>query len=206
MWHLCQEAALPSMSCLSDRRPEAGPGGQVGAALAAIGLAPGPGLSADQLPVARRKAVGLGPGASEAELRAVQAAVRAKLLALLKLPAGAPAGTVRAALNKKSEHGDLPIHRALRNKATGPELVRAMLDAGGEAMLAVPGECKALPLHWAARNSPFPAVVALLLARGPAGSARAKTVHGDTPLYYAERFNTGPGAAEIKALLRAAMR
>ncbi len=50
-----------------------------------------------------------------------------------------------------------------------------------------------------------PAVVALLLARGPAGALRAKDWAGRTPLYYAEEWNTGPGAAEIKALLRAAM-
>jgi hypothetical protein len=54
--------------------------------------------------------------------------------------------------------------------------------------------------------SRFPAVVALLLARGPAGSARAETADGNTPLYLAEQCNTGPGAAEIVALLRAATR
>ena len=151
-------------------------------------------------------AVGLGPGASEQELRAAQAAVRAKLLGLLKLPAGAPAGKVRAALNKPDEEGDLPIHDALCDKATGPELVRAMLDAGGDAMLAVPGYCKCLPLHRAADNSPFPAVVALLLARGPAGSVRAEDVRGHTPLVHAEEGNRGSGAAEIRALLRAATR
>ena len=108
--------------------------------------------------------------------------------------------------NKKDEYGGLPIHRALRAKAPGLELVCAMLDAGGEAMLAVPGYYKALPLHHAAKNSRFPAVVALLLARGPAGSARVEDMDGWTPLYRAEHFNKGPGAAEIKALLRAAMR
>ena len=90
--------------------------------------------------------------------------------------------------------------------ATGPELVRAMLDAGGDAMLAVPGSGKALPLHYAAMYSPLPAVVALLLERGPAGSARAENVSGYTPLWYAERYNSGLGAAEIAALLRAAAR
>jgi hypothetical protein len=56
-------------------------------------------------------------------------------------------------------------------------------------------------------------VVALVLARGPAGAPRAKTAAGDTPLDKAEKYNTGPGrsrsrlaAEEIKALLRAAMR
>jgi hypothetical protein len=48
-------------------------------------------------------------------------------------------------------------------------------------------------------------VVALLLARGPAGAARAEDRDGDTPLFDTECHNTGPGAAEIKALLRAAM-
>jgi hypothetical protein len=80
-----------------------------------------------------------------------------------------------------------------------------MLDAGGEAMLGVPGYGKWLPLHWAASNSWSPAVVALLLARGPAGSARAEDVVGRTPLAIAEAFNKGPAAEEIKALLRAAM-
>jgi hypothetical protein len=157
--------------------------------------------------VARRKAVGLGPGASEQELRAAQAAVRAELLGLLKLPAGAAAGKVRAALNEPNEYGNLPIHRALSDKATGPELVHAMLDAGGDAMLAVPGDYKQLALHLAANYSPFPAVVALLLARGPAGSSRAETTNGraETPLDRAEKYNKGPGAAEIKALLRATM-
>ena len=52
---------------------------QVRAALAAIGLAPGPDLSADQVVNVRRQAevearaaVELGPGASEAELHAAQ--------------------------------------------------------------------------------------------------------------------------------------
>ena len=87
--------------------------------------------------------------------------------------------------------------------ATGPELVRAMLDVGGEAMLAVPGYDKFLPLHYAALYSRSPAVVEILLARGPPGSAEDEG--GYTPLYLAEKWNTGPGAAEIKALLRAAM-
>ena len=133
------------------------------------------------------------------------AARNPELLGRLKLPAGAPAGEVHAALNKRDGYGDLPIHHALGNEATGPELVRAMLDTGGEAMLAVPGLRKVLPLHRAADNSPFPAVVALLLARGPAGSARAKDAYGRTPLAFAELYNRGPAAAEIKALLRAAM-
>ena len=80
-----------------------------------------------------------------------------------------------------------------------------MIDAGGEAMLAVPGNGKSLPLHVAAWHSPSPAVVALLLARGPAGALRAEDEYGHTPLYLAERGNDGPGAAEIKALIRAAM-
>ena len=128
------------------------------------------------------------------------------MLGLLELPAGAAPGAVRAALNKKNGDGDLPIHRALHDEATGLELVRAMLDAGGDAMLAVPGRYKLLPLHFAASNSAFPAVVALLLGRGPAGSVRAKTASGRIPLAFAEEGNMGPGAAEIKALLQATMR
>ena len=80
-----------------------------------------------------------------------------------------------------------------------------MLDAGGDAMLAVPNNYKMLPLHRAAMHSQSPAVVALLLARGPAGSARAETRSGFTPLRSAEEYNRGPGAEEIVALLRAAM-
>jgi hypothetical protein len=136
---------------------------------------------------------------------AAQAAGNPELLTLLELPAGAPAEKVRAALNKKIGGGNLPIHHAMHSKANSPELVRVMLDAGGDAMLAVPNSGKVLPLHCAACNS-FPAVVEILLAHGPAGSARAETVDGATPLRLAERHNTGPGAAEIKALLQAAMR
>ena len=98
------------------------------------------------------------------------------------------------------------ITNAVCDEDTGPELVRAMLDAGGEAMLGVPGWCKCLPLHAAAWKSPSAAVVALLLARGPAGALLAETEGGNTPLRYAEVLNMGPGAAEIRALLRAAMR
>jgi ankyrin repeat protein len=137
---------------------------------------------------------------------AAQAAPSPELLRLCGLPAGAPAAAVRAALNKKDGYGDLPIHLALRGAATGPELVRQMLDAGGDAMLAVPNNYKMLPLHRAAMHSQSPAVVALLLARGPAGVARAEDADGWTPLVWAERGNMGPGAEEIKALLRAAMR
>ena len=99
--------------------------------------------------------------------------------------------------NKKDEYGGLPIHRALRAKAPGLELVCAMLDAGGEAMLRVPGGNKALPLHCAAYNSRFPAVVALLLARGLAQAARATTESGKTPLQCAEAFNKGPAASDV---------
>jgi hypothetical protein len=156
-----------------------------------------------------RAAVGLGPGASEQELRAAEAAVHnPELLGLLKLPADAAAWAVRSALNKPDQNGNLPVHRALCDVATSsPELVGAMLDAGGEAMLGVPGLFKRLPLHYAAAyKSQSPAVVALLLARGPAGAARAKDVNGRTPLWHAEQGNDGPGAAEIGALLRAAKR
>ena len=99
----------------------------------------------------------------------------------------------------------MPINDALNDEATGLELVLAMLEAGGDAMLAVPGWNKILPLHLAACDSPFPAVVALLLARGPAGAARAKSGTGFTPLDYARTNNKGPAVEEIKALLRAAM-
>jgi ankyrin repeat protein len=136
---------------------------------------------------------------------AAQAAPSPELLALLKLPAGAPAPAVRATLNTCSRFGDLPIHHALGDTALGPELVLAMLDAGGEAMLGVPGLFEHLPLHRAAMFSRSPAVVALLLARGPAGSARAGDEAGRTPLHFAERHNAGPGAEEIKVLLEAAM-
>jgi hypothetical protein len=135
---------------------------------------------------------------------AAQAARNPALLALLQLPAGAPAGKVRDALNKKDWNRDLPIHRALNDAATGPERVHTMLDAGSEAMLAVPGSGKWLPLHWAARFSLSPAVVALLLASGPAEALWARDWDGCTPLYHAEMHNTGPAAAEIAALLRAA--
>ena len=128
-----------------------------------------------------------------------------ELLARLELAAGAAPGAVRAALNKKNGDGDLPIHDALGDEATGPELIRAMLDVGGEAMLGVPGCYKYLPLHLAASASRSPAVVALLLARGPPGAARAEDDDEETPLHYAEEYNMGPAAAEIEALLRAAM-
>jgi hypothetical protein len=181
---------------------------------------PGPGLSADQVAAARREAVavaaaaeaavaraavGLGPGASEAELRAAQA-TWPQLLAMCGLEAGAPAGKVRAALNKKDADGELPIHRALCDVATGPELVRAMLDLGGEAMLGVVGSYKQLPLHCAAAYSQSAAVVRLVLARGPSqrGAGRAKNASGSTPLGLAKRANAGPAEAEIVALLRAA--
>jgi hypothetical protein len=161
---------------------------------------PGASSSAD------RAAVGLGPGASEEELRAAQAMSNPALLALLGLLAGAAAGAVRAALNKPNRDGNLPIHRALEGMAPGTELVRDMLDAGGEAMLAVPGDFKWLPLHVAAVNSLNPAVVALLLARGPAGAAQAEDEAGDTPLWLAEKFNKGrENWEEIKAPLRAAV-
>jgi hypothetical protein len=57
--------------------------------------------------------------------------------------------------------------------------------------------CKHLPLHLATVHSRSPAVVAR--------EWWAETVYGHTPLDRAER-NTGPGAEEIKSLLRAAMR
>jgi ankyrin repeat protein len=134
-----------------------------------------------------------------------QAAPSQELLRLCGLPSGAPAAAVRAALNKPDGHGNLPIHNAVcMDPATGPELIFAMLEAGGDAMLGVPGSFKRLPLHHAAIHSRSPAVVALLLARGPAASARDSAC-GGTALAYAEVCNTGPAAAEIKALLRAAM-
>ena len=153
-------------------------------------------------------ALRLGPGGQVAAAAAA-AARNPALLGRLELPAGTPVGNVHAALNKQNRFGDLPIHLALRDAATGPELVRAMLDAGGEAMLAVPGYDKALPLHVAAYFSRSPAVVALLLARGPAAALRAKDENGRTPLALARwrvAYNGGGAAVEIRALLRAAMR
>jgi hypothetical protein len=103
--------------------------------------------------------------------------------------AGVAPEKVRAALNKKGKDGDLPICDALIDSdvmEVGPELVRAMLDAGGEAMLAVPDDIKWLPLHCAAFFSRSPAVVALLLARGPAGAVRVQDEYGRTPLALAE--------------------
>ena len=139
---------------------------------------------------------------------ATPAAPSPQLLGLLQLPPGSPAPAVRAALNKPDGYaGWVRWMGTLRGEAEwdgyaaiGPELVRWTLDAGGDAMLAVPGSGKSLPLHLAARYSRSPAVVALLLARGPAGSVRAKNVAGNTPLRLAE-FNRGPGAGKIKALL-----
>jgi hypothetical protein len=58
-----------------------------------------------------------------------------------------------------------------------------MLEAGGEAMLGVPGRGKKLPLHYAAYSSRSLVVLELLLARGLAGSARAgRRVRGDPTL------------------------
>ena len=94
-----------------------------------------------------------------------------ELLGLVVLSAGAPAGRVRAAVNEPDRFGEPPIHPALRNEATGPELVRAMLEAGGEAMLGVPGRSKKLPLHYTVYSSWPLAVLELLLARGRAGLA-----------------------------------
>ena len=102
----------------------------------------------------------------------------------------------------------MPIHRLLGDGDPGPGLVRAMLDAGGDAMLGVTDNNKFLPLHLAAyglKNADGPAVVELLLARGPPWSATSDAC-GCTPLFYAERSNKGPVAEEIAALLRAAMR
>ena len=44
----------------------------------------------------------------------------------------------------------------------GSGLIRAMVDAGGDATLAVPERSKHMPLHLAAVHSRSPAVVALL--------------------------------------------
>ena len=149
---------------------------------------------------------------------------------------------VHAALNKKifdaggryrRHFGSLPIHIALdgsfdgtnhfdgtrRNAlpGAGPELVRAILDAGGDAMLRIEnrdglGDRK-LPLHVAAEYSWSPAVIKLLLARGPTrpkygpnieylGQAQRNEMHRAPDC---ARHNKGPAAEEIKALLRAAM-
>jgi hypothetical protein len=87
----------------------------------------------------------------------------------------------------------------------GTKLVHAVLDVGGDAMLGVLNSGKGLSLHLAAWKSTQPAVVALLLARGPAGSARAVTAGGCTPLYFAANNKDSPAAKEIEALLRSAM-
>jgi hypothetical protein len=85
-----------------------------------------------------------------------------------------------------------------------------MLDAGGDAMLGVGNDVKWLPLHFAAeflKSADGPAVVELLLARGPPGSATSKNNYGRTPLACAEQrldLSMSPVAEEIAALLRAA--
>jgi ankyrin repeat protein len=80
-----------------------------------------------------------------------------------------------------------------------------MLGAGGDAMLGVLGYNQHLPLHFAALKSTFPAVIELLLARGPAGSAPAEIKFGDTPLHYADT-RRHEAVEEIQVLLRAAVR
>ena len=75
-------------------------------------------------------------------------------------------------------------------------------------MLGVADVSNMLPLHWAAcklKNADGPSVVELLLARGPPGSATSTDVAGSTPLACA-KYNNGPVAEEIAALLRAATR
>ena len=103
------------------------------------------------------------------------------VLAACKLPAGATPGEVHAALNKTNPHGQLPIHDLLNTDDPELGLVRAMLDAGGDATLEVANGAKDLPLHLAAcylKNADGPAVVELLLARGPPGSATSKNTGG----------------------------
>ena len=138
-----------------------------------------------------------------------QAALLLHVIAVLKLPAGATPGQVHAALNKTDRFGRLPIHLLLRDGDPGLGLVRAMLAAGGDAMLGVADNYKNLPLHCAAmklKNADGPAVVELLLARGPPGSAISEASGGRTPLALAEQINRSPAAEGIKALLCAAMR
>jgi hypothetical protein len=73
-------------------------------------------------------------------------------------------------------------------------------------MLGVAGGGMAmLPLHCTTYHSWSPAVVAMLLARGPGKAARAKTVRGHTPVDFADNWNKGPGMEDIKALLRDAL-
>ena len=79
-----------------------------------------------------------------------------------------------------------------------------MLEAGGEAMLGVPGNSIPLPRHFGAWKSTRLAVVGLLVARGPAGVARARNSYGRAPVVCAEH-NTGPAVGKIKALLLAAI-
>ena len=53
-------------------------------------------------------------------------------------------------------------------------------------MLGVPGQYTMLPLYTAAMQSPYPAVVVILLARGPGGSAWAKSEGVFNPLRLVE--------------------
>lgn len=118
------------------------------------------------------------------------------------LPEGTAAEDVEAAQNTPDDDGYLPIHNALWVDASLEE-VRAMLDAGRDAQLAVQDSAKSLPLHSAASMATEPSVVALVLARGPAGAARVRDgAYGETPLTRAEKRNKGPAKAEIVALLR----
>jgi ankyrin repeat protein len=127
------------------------------------------------------------------------------ILRRVGLPEGTAAEEARVALNTPDEEGYLPIHKALWDDA-GLEEVRAMLDVGGDAQLAVPDSAKALPLHSAASMATEVSVVALLLARGPVGSARVQDgAYGETSLVRAEKWNEGPAKAEIVALLKAAL-
>jgi hypothetical protein len=179
---------------------------QVKAALFAIGLRPDSGLRTDQI-VARSKAVR-----------------NPDLLALLGLEVGAAPKAVRIALGEQDGNGHLPIHHALLCKDPGVELVRAMLDAGGDTMLALSNNHKEQPLHYAAGNSTRAATVGLMLARadmpapagcitgasgqsmrrwiGADGLVRAKNKFGSTPLALAWEYNTGPEKAQIVALLQ----
>lgn len=104
----------------------------------------------------------------------------------------------RALSKEPNECGHTALHLVARYKATTPEVIRTLIEAGPKIGVAVNAQDKAgcTALHFAARKNPDPEVIEVLLNAGAEVNAQDK--YGDwTPLHFATKENPNPKIIEV---------